>query len=90
MTQDSKNTKHYIADEGKVFRRVYDGFNKLSKPLILGNELILGNIILNSNGDMLNAPIEDKIEYYEEVDAPERKSREEAIEEKEQNGTAED
>lgn len=73
MTQDVNNPKHYIAAEGKVFQRIFDGFNKIKNPQILGNELILGNIILNTNGEMLLSPIEDKIEYYIEVDTPKRK-----------------
>lgn len=45
-----------IADEGKVFRRIHDGF-------IMGVEIVLG--IDYSTG----VPREDKEEYYEQIDA---------------------
>ena len=76
MTQDYNNEKHYIASEGKVFQRISNGFNKLAEPIVLGNELFLGNIILDAEGKMLEKPIEDKIEFYEEVEAPVNKDRE--------------
>ena len=47
-------TRHYIAQEGKTFRRKIDGF-------IMGNEVYLGKFIDGS---------EDVIENYEEVDEP--------------------
>lgn len=75
MTQDVNNPKHYIAAEGKVFQRIFDGFNEIKNPQTLGSELILGNIIIDSNGELLPSPIEDKIQYYTEVDALKRKLR---------------
>ena len=47
-----------IADEGKTFIRIHDGYD-------MGNGIQLG--IDMSTG----VPREDKVEYYEEVDAPE-------------------
>lgn len=53
MKQDSKNLKHYIAEEGYTFKRKIDGF-------IMGNELYLGL----SN---LDKKTEDIIENYDEI-----------------------
>lgn len=47
-----------IADEGKTFIRIHDGYG-------MGNGIQLG--IDMSTGE----PREDKVEYYEEIDAPE-------------------
>lgn len=69
MKQGS-NEKHYIAEDGKVFQRINNGFNELKEPVILGSEIILGNIIVDADGNLLPEPIEDKIEYYIEVDKP--------------------
>ena len=60
----------YIADEGKAFQRVYDGFKKLDTPQGYFFNLILGNILIDSNGNKLVIPIPDKIQYYEEVELP--------------------
>lgn len=48
---------HIIASEGKVYRRVHDGF-------IMGAEIFLG--VDFSTG----TPREDREEYYEIIDAP--------------------
>lgn len=53
MKQDEKNLKHYIAEEGYIFKRKIDGY-------IMGDELYLGL----SN---LDKKTEDVIENYEEV-----------------------
>lgn len=52
--------KTITAQEGKVFRRIHDGF-------VMGNEIYLG--IDFSTGE----PREDKPEYYEEIDEPTEK-----------------
>lgn len=72
MTQDIKNTKRYVADEGKVFQRVYNGFSAISEPYVVGDEIILGQILVDAEGHALTTPINDDIHYYEEVDAPKR------------------
>lgn len=66
MTQNTTNTKMYTADEGKVFQRIHNGFTTIEKPYIVGTTIILGQILSKK----LAAPIDDKIEYYEEIDAP--------------------
>lgn len=58
----------YIADEGKAFQRIYDGFKKLDVPQGYFFSLILGDILIDSNGNKLKIPIPDKIQYYEEVE----------------------
>lgn len=58
----------YIADEGKAFQRIYDGFEKLDVPQGYFFSLILGDILIDSNGNKLKIPIPDKIQYYEEVE----------------------
>lgn len=60
----------YTADEGKVFRRIHNGFTTIEKPYIVGTTIILGQILIDAEGKKLAAPIDDKIEYYEEIDAP--------------------
>lgn len=70
MIQDIENSNHYIADEGKVFKRIHNGFAELEEPMILGNELYLGDIIVDNNGKRLRRPIPDSIEYYTEIDIP--------------------
>lgn len=59
----------YIADEGKAFKRVYNGFEKIDDKNFYQN-LTLGNIIVNAKGEKLETPIPDKIQYYEEVELP--------------------
>lgn len=57
----------YIADEGKYFRRVFDGFKKLKTPYGNFKKLKLGKILYDSNGNKLKNPIKDNIKYYEEI-----------------------
>lgn len=57
----------YIADEGKVFQRIFDGFNEI-EPYGNFSNLTLGNILMDSDGFKLDSPIPDKIEYYKEVE----------------------
>ena len=60
MTQDKDNKAHWIADEGKVFKRKSDGF-------IFGNEIYLGyTYYLNSK--KLPEPKLEFIEDFEEVE----------------------
>lgn len=60
MTQDKNNKAHWIADEGKVFKRISDGF-------IFGNEIYLGYTYY-INGEKLPEPKLEVIEDFEEVD----------------------
>ena len=60
MTQDKNNKAHWIADEGKVFKRISDGF-------IYGNEIYLGYTYY-LNGEKLQEPKLEVIEDFEEVE----------------------
>ena len=60
MTQDKDNKAHWIADEGKVFKRISDGF-------IFGNEIYLGYTYY-LNGEKLPEPKLEVIEDFEEVE----------------------
>ena len=60
MTQDKNNKAHWIADEGKVFKRISDGF-------IFGNEIYLGYTYY-LNGEKLQEPKLEVIEDFEEVE----------------------
>ena len=60
MTQDKENKAHWIADEGKVFKRISDGF-------IFGNEIYLGYTYY-LNGKKLQEPKLEVIEDFEEVE----------------------
>ena len=60
MTQDKTNAIHYIADEGKVFRRLSDG-------LVFGSEIYLGYIYY-IGGEKLSEPKLEVIEDFEEVE----------------------
>lgn len=60
MTQDKDNKAHWIADEGKVFKRISDGF-------IFGNEIYLGYTYY-INGEKLPQPKLEVIEDFEEVE----------------------
>lgn len=81
MTQDINNPSHFIADEGKVFQRVYNGFTAIEKPYVVGSELIIGKILVDNEGNKLDEPIADDIHYYEEINAPEPEISEEVVEE---------
>ena len=60
MTQDKDNKAHWIADEGKVFKRISDGF-------IFGNEIYLGYTYY-LNGKKLSEPKLEVIGDFEEVE----------------------
>lgn len=60
MIQDKNNKTHWIADEGKIFKRISDGF-------IFGNEIYLGYTYY-INGKKLPEPKLEVIEDFEEVD----------------------
>lgn len=62
MTVDKNNSKHIIADEGKVFKRKSDGF-------IYGEEIYLGYTYY-IGGKKLDEPHLEVIEDFEEIDAP--------------------
>ena len=60
MTVDKNNSKHIIADKGKVFQRISDGF-------IFGNEIYLGYTYY-LNGQKLSEPKLEVIEDFEEIE----------------------
>ena len=60
MTQDKSNEIHYIADEGKVFRRLSDG-------VVSGSEIYLGYTYY-IGGEKLSEPKLEVIEDFEEVE----------------------
>ena len=60
MTQDKSNTIHYIADEGKVFRRIAD-------QVVFGSEIYLGYTYY-IGGVKLSEPKLEVIEDFEEVE----------------------
>ena len=60
MTQDKTNAIHYIADEGKVFRRISD-------QVVFGSEIYLGYTYYIS-GVKLSEPKLEVIEDFEEVE----------------------
>ena len=62
MTVDKNNSKHIIADEGKVFQRKSDGF-------IFGEEIYLGYTYY-IGGKKLDEPHLEVVEDFEEIDAP--------------------
>ena len=60
MTQDKSNAIHYIADEGKVFRRISD-------QVVVGSEIYLGYTYY-IGGVKLSEPKLEVIEDFEEVE----------------------
>ena len=62
MTVDKNNSKHIIADEGKVFQRKSDGF-------VYGKEIYLGYTYY-IGGKKLDEPHLEVVEDFEEIDAP--------------------
>jgi len=60
MTQDKNNKSHWLADEGKVFKRKSDG-------MIFGNEIYLGYTYY-IGGVKLDEPKLEVIEDFEEVE----------------------
>lgn len=63
MKIDELNNKHLIADEGKVLRRISDGW-VAGKEIYLGYTYYLG-------GEKLAVPLLELPEHYEEIDDPE-------------------
>ncbi len=62
MTQDLEKPNHIIADEGKVFQRISDGF-------IYGKELFLGMTYF-IGGEKLDEPFMELPEHFIEIDEP--------------------
>lgn len=62
MKTDALNNRHIHADEGKVFRRISDGW-------VAGSEIYLG-YASQINGITLNEPLWELPEHYEEIDDP--------------------
>lgn len=62
MKTDELNNRHILADEGKVLRRMSDGW-------IAGSEIYLG-YAYQINGEVLNKPLLELPEHYEEIDDP--------------------
>ena len=60
MIQDKTNAIHYIADEGKVFRRISDG-------VVFGSEIYLGYTYYIDGVKLLEPKLE-VIEDFEEVE----------------------
>jgi len=60
MTIDINNNKHIIADEGKTFRRISDGF-EMGEEIYLGKAWYIG-------GKKLDEPIDELPEHFEEID----------------------
>ena len=81
MIQDINNPKKFTADEGKIFQRIYNGFTNIEEPYIVGTTLILGKILIDSYGNKLEEPVDDLIEYYEEIDLPVQEEQQEEVNE---------
>lgn len=62
MRIDELNNRHLIADEGKVLRRISDGW-------IAGREIYLGYTYYLNN-ELLSEPLLELPEHYDEVDEP--------------------
>lgn len=62
MKTDTLNSRHIQADEGKVFRRISDGW-------VAGSEIYLG-YAYQLNGETLDEPLWELPEHYEEIDDP--------------------
>lgn len=69
MTQDTSNAIHYIADEGKVFKRISDG-------LVFGSEIYLGYTYY-IGGVKLSEPKLEVIENFEEIEDENKELNEE-------------
>lgn len=63
MKIDELNNKHLIADEGKVLCRISDGW-------VAGKEIYLG-YTYQIGGELLDEPLWELPEHYEEIDDPE-------------------
>ena len=55
MTIDPNNSKHLIADDGKMLRQI-------SSNIVLGKEVFLGTVVID--GQL----VEDTVENFEEID----------------------
>lgn len=62
MKTDESNNKHLIAEEGKAFRRISDGW-------VAGKEIYLG-YTYQIGGEKLKVPLLELPEHFEEIDAP--------------------
>lgn len=62
MKIDELNTRHIIAEEGKVFRRISDS-------QLFGNEIFLGYTHY-LRGEKLPEPLLEQPEHFEEIDDP--------------------
>ena len=62
MRTDESSNKHLIAEDGKVFRRISDGW-------IAGPEIYLGKTY-HLGGERLDTPLEELPGHYEEIDDP--------------------
>ena len=62
MKIDTNNQNHILAEEGMVFKRISDGF-------IYGNEIYLGYTHY-LNGELLDEPLLELPEHFEEIDYP--------------------
>lgn len=71
MKIDELNTKHIVAESGKVLRRLSDGW-------IAGTEIVLG-YAYRMGGVLLDEPLLELPEHYEEIDAPDKPVVEEVI-----------
>ena len=63
MKIDTNNQNHITAEEGKVFKRISDGF-------IYGNEINLGYTHY-LHGELLDEPLLELPEHFEEIEKPE-------------------
>ena len=60
MKIDTNNQNHILAEEGMVFKRISDGF-------IYGNEIYLGYTHY-LNGELLDEPLLELPEHFEEIE----------------------
>ena len=63
MKIDTNNQNHILAEEGMVFKRISDGF-------IYGEEIYLGYTHC-LNGELLDEPLLELPEHFEEIEKPE-------------------
>lgn len=63
MKIDINNQNHILAEEGMVFRRISDGF-------IYGEEVYLG-VTYYLGGELLDEPLLELPEHFEEIEKPE-------------------
>lgn len=57
MIIDPTNSKHIIADEGKILRQISSG-------IIMGNEVYLGKVMIDGK------LVDDFVENFDEIDEP--------------------